>query len=292
VAVVGAIGPHKGSAVLGEIAVQLAEIDTVLVVIGYTDTQITQGWLLPGALFVHGPYEDDALPGLFAAYGVDCVLFPNRLPESFSYTLSEAWASKLPVIVPDVGALGERVARHGGGWRLPPGFGASEAVHLLTRVFSAEGMEEHAQVKSQIAPGDSGRVPTLDTMARDFDTLYARLVQPQANAGKDSDALAPLVAANLDGFAFRRELVALADELARTRGMLAEAMPWRSRLESELAETHAWARKLELDVEALKAGMTGKVEENRRLADIRDAFDLLPVIARKALLKLAFRGRR
>ena len=133
VAVVGAIGPHKGSGVLEALATALHGTDIGIVVIGYTDTQLARGWLVPGRLYVHGPYLDTALAGWLAAYGAEVVLFPNRLPESFSYTLSEVWASGLPVIVPDAGALGERVARHGGGWRLPAGFDGAEAARFLRR---------------------------------------------------------------------------------------------------------------------------------------------------------------
>lgn len=291
VAVVGAVGPHKGSQLLPAIAAKLADSGAVVVVIGYTDVQIKRGWVVPDQLYIHGPYEDEALPGWLAAYRADCVLFPNRLPESFSYTLSEAWAAGLPVVVPDEGALGERVAQNGGGWRLPPGFGAAEAAALLARLWSPEGAAEWAQVKSAIAPDDNARVPTLADMARDFDLLYARFASPpEAEAAAPSDALVPLVAANLDGFAFRRELVNLADELGRAKGVLAEAMPWVAKLERDIAETRAWAQKLEHDVEVLNAKLAESVEETRRLTDISNTLRMLPPFMRKALVKL--RARR
>src|SRR5512141_195058 len=89
VAVVGAIGPHAGSDQLDALAAALDGSDIGVVVIGYTDTQLTRGWRVPGRLYVHGPYVDDALAGWLAAYRVEVALFPNRRPESFSYTLSE-----------------------------------------------------------------------------------------------------------------------------------------------------------------------------------------------------------
>ena len=290
VAVVGALGPHKGSALLPEIASQLATCDAGLVVIGYTDTQITRGWVVPGNLYVHGPYEDTTPAGLLAAYAADCVLFPNRLPESFSYTLSEAWQAGLPVIVPDEGALGERVARDGGGWRLPPGFGAPEVAALLSRLLAPAAPAEWAQVKSQIVPGDAARVPTLVAMAEEFDLLYAQIAVPAA-ADAGNDALTPLLAANLDGFVFRRELVKLATELGEAKRALAETKPWVVKLQDELAETRTWMQKLERDVASLQTELDHTIAENRRLADIRDAFDVLPAVLRKALLKWTFRGR-
>ena len=107
--------------------------------IGYSDLQFDRGWREVGRCFVHGPYNDSELPALIASYGVHVVLFPNRLPESFSYTLSEVWAAGIPVIVPDEGALAERVSRHQGGWLLPARFSADQASSLLQRLFSPEG---------------------------------------------------------------------------------------------------------------------------------------------------------
>ena len=48
-------------------------------------------------------------PALLAHYRVALVLYPSAGPETFSYTLSEAWAAGRPVLVPPIGALAERV---------------------------------------------------------------------------------------------------------------------------------------------------------------------------------------
>ena len=53
---------------------------------------------------------------LLAHYRARMVAFPSAGPETFSFTLSEAWAAGLPVVVPPFGALGERVADAGAGW--------------------------------------------------------------------------------------------------------------------------------------------------------------------------------
>ena len=44
-----------------------------------------------------------------------CCIRPQG-PETFSYTLSEAWHAGLPALVPPIGALAERVADSGAGW--------------------------------------------------------------------------------------------------------------------------------------------------------------------------------
>ncbi len=291
VAVVGAVGPHKGSNVLGSLAMALNNSDIGIVVIGYTDTQISPGWVVPGVLYVHGVYEEGTLAAWLAAYRVDVALFPNRLPESFSYTLSEIWSAGVPVVVPAQGALGERVERDGGGWLLPAGFDGDDAAALLVWLSSAEGAAERARVKSRIVPGDARRIPTLDAMSRDVDALYARFGLPPpdaAGAASANDALAPLLAANLDGFAFRKELLKLTGELGEATRQLAGVREWREKLERDSA---AWAAKLESDIVELKREIERLGAENRVLAEHKMAIEQLPEGIQRFLLRRALRAR-
>lgn len=273
VAIVGAVGPHKGSSVVDALAESLDGTDIGLVVVGYTDRRLLRGWQVPARCYIHGPYLDDELPGWLAAYRAEIALFPNRMPESFSYTLSEVWAAGVPVVVPDCGAQGERVARHGGGWRLPPGFGAPDASALLVRLFSPEGAAERAAVKSQLATPDNLRVPTIEAMARDTDALYERFALTPAApiATSELPALGPLLAANLDGFEFRKELI---------------------KLTGEFAAAGAWIEKLEADVRDVNAELGRANDWNRVLADQKAAFDLLPAFVRRFLLWKALHARR
>jgi O-antigen biosynthesis protein len=118
VAVLGAIGPDKGARRLERlVAFARARGAWVrFVLIGYMD--VTHGpWQSDDALFtVHGRYDPADLAGLLAHYRVALVLYPSAGPETFSYTLSEAWAAGLPVLVPPIGALEERVGRSDAGW--------------------------------------------------------------------------------------------------------------------------------------------------------------------------------
>lgn len=296
VAVVGAIGPHKGSGLLDSLVDRLNGSGIGIIIIGYTDSQLRRGWSSLGRYYVHGPYIDEELPALLAAYGAEVALFPNRLPESFSYTLSEVWAAGVPVIVPEDGALMERVATHGGGWMLTAPFSPKEAAALLKRLLAPESAPERSRVKSRIDPRDPARIPTLEAMARDIDALYRHFgfEPPSADTATDAgdEALRPLLAANLNGFAFRRELVKLADEAAQLSTAVEQSKPWVAKLERDVREAQAWVRKLEHDVAVLKAEGDALFQQNRRLADDKAAFDQLPLVVRKLLLKRAFRGRR
>jgi hypothetical protein len=272
VAVVGAIGPHKGSDLLVALDALLRDSDIAIVVVGYIDRQITPGWL-GERLYVHGAYDEDQLAGLLRAYGAELVLFPNPVPEAFSYALSEVWAAGIPALVPPEGALAERVSRHDGGWLLPAGFDAAVVDATLRRLLSDAA--ELARVKSRLTLPDAGRVPTLDAMTRSLDALYAQFGIPPGPVDAASPQVQKLLAANLDSALFRQELVRLADDFSRTR-----------------AEARHWIAKLEGDIAALQATLTAEVEERRRLGQEnvqlgihKKAFDLLPEIIRKLLLK-------
>jgi hypothetical protein len=255
-ALVGAIGPHKGARTLEELARHLEGSDIDLVVVGYLDTRITHGWH-SDHLYVHGAYGDDEVAPLLEAYGASLAIFPNAVPESFSFALSDVWAAGLPVLVPGEGALGERVRKHGGGWLLPEGFTARELEARLRELLSPAGAKELARVKSEVAAADSTALPTLDSMSSALDALYRRYgIDPEAPVDPESAAVQRLLATNLDGALFRPEFVRLAEALE-----IAQA---GSSFEKE---ARAWIAKLEQDVAALQAELAKEFELRCRYGD-------------------------
>ena len=118
VAIIGAIGRDKGARRMERLADRARERGERIrfVVIGYLDVQY-EPWQSDDAMVtVHGRYERADLPTLLSHYRAQIVLYPSEGPESFSFTLSEAWRAGLPALVPPIGALAERVAQTRGGW--------------------------------------------------------------------------------------------------------------------------------------------------------------------------------
>ncbi|HEU6436408.1 MAG TPA: FkbM family methyltransferase [Nitratidesulfovibrio sp.] len=121
VAVIGAIGPHKGSHVLEVCARHAREAGLPLhfTVVGYTDRdEVLRGL----GVTVTGRYDADQLPGLLAAPGsapYHLAFLPAVWPETYSYTLSEAVLAGLYPVTFDLGAPAERMAAWGHGLRLP-----------------------------------------------------------------------------------------------------------------------------------------------------------------------------
>ncbi len=297
VALLGALGPHKGSDLVEALAAKLEGSGIALVVVGYLDRQLYPGWRIPGRLFVHGAYEEGRAAALLRAYGASLVLLPNPAPESFSYALSEAWAAGVPVLASPRGALADRVGEHGGGWLLPEAFDADFLAGRIRELVGGSRDAERARVQLALARPDPARIPPLDAMTRSLDAFYARFgIDPAAPESADAAAIESLVARNLDGALFRAELVRLCDELAQTLAALEATRKQAGDFETQ---ARAWIAKLEADVRAVQEELRQSNEAREALAkevDLlrlnKEALDRLPSPARRLLLKLAFDARR
>lgn len=111
VGVIGAIGAHKGARALLRLAelVYLRDLPIELVIIGYTDDDKVFDPL--PSLVITGPYERESLPVLLHSLELDFILIPSIWPETYSFTVSEAWRGGLPVMTIFEGAHSDRVMK-------------------------------------------------------------------------------------------------------------------------------------------------------------------------------------
>jgi GT2 family glycosyltransferase len=151
VVLLGAIGPHKGSSKLLEVAQRawLLAPELHFHVIGYTDIDATLR--ATGNVSVSGLYEPAELPDLVAATGARLALFLHRWPETFSYTLSEAVQLGLVPLVPDIGAPAERVRAAGYGHVFGFPIDPAEVVDLLVAIAAHRLDPTHGQTPAAFA---------------------------------------------------------------------------------------------------------------------------------------------
>ena len=116
VALLGAIGSHKGYRMLLDCARHAALNDLPLefVVIGYTqddasDNMARQPLGESGLVHVTGEYDEAELDHLIARERPDLFLFLSVAPETWCYTLTTAMRTGLPIVAVDQGAIGERL---------------------------------------------------------------------------------------------------------------------------------------------------------------------------------------
>lgn len=105
VALLGALSNTKGLSVALSVAAHAknAHSPLLLRLIGHAAEP------LPLALTATGSYDADDLPTLIASERPDVIWLPSQVPETFSFTLSAALASGLPIVASNIGALAERL---------------------------------------------------------------------------------------------------------------------------------------------------------------------------------------
>ena len=171
VAVLGAIGPDKGARRLERLVDLTRQRGLPLrwVLIGYLDRGRDPWQSSDGVFAMHGPYASDALPYLLEHYGVRLVAYPSVGPETFSFTLSEAWGAGRPAVVPPIGALADRMSVTGGGWILTDEEWRSDE-RMLDRIValvdpSAMDAYACAAARARAAPQPGLAAMTRDTLA-------------------------------------------------------------------------------------------------------------------------------
>ncbi|MGG7153639.1 glycosyltransferase, partial [Clostridium neonatale] len=67
----------------------------------------------------HGRYNRDDIAKILNDNCINLICIFSIWPETYSYTLSEAINSRIPILVTEIGALGERIKKYDIGWTVP-----------------------------------------------------------------------------------------------------------------------------------------------------------------------------
>lgn len=151
--------PHKGTAYLTSLAAAFGdEIEWHVLGRG--------GEILSDVAVVHGRYDREDFPAIAREIDPDMIAVLATWAETYSHTLTEAWALGVPVLANDIGAVADRIREHGGGIVLPRQFSAAAVSQLRAAIDS-----RLAEVPSLLPSG----IRSVRTMAEDYRTrLYRR----------------------------------------------------------------------------------------------------------------------
>jgi GT2 family glycosyltransferase len=118
VAIIGAIGPSKGSLQVLRCAEDAArrQLPMKFVLFGVTDNDKIHD--LPN-VEITGRYDEEDLPPLLARGRCHLAFFPAVWPETYCYTLSQAFFAGLYPVAFDIGAIATRIRAAGWGRILP-----------------------------------------------------------------------------------------------------------------------------------------------------------------------------
>lgn len=116
-----------------------------------------------------GKYRREELPQLLRKYEIDLICILPICSETFCYTVSEAVMCDVPVIVTDVGALGDRVREMDCGWVVPSGASAKDVLDVITRL--KDHGEEYQQKLQKVR---NIQIKTIEEMCREYQNVYEK----------------------------------------------------------------------------------------------------------------------
>jgi GT2 family glycosyltransferase/glycosyltransferase involved in cell wall biosynthesis len=166
IAVLGNLADHKGSRTVASVA-ELIDTDTTEIhLIGHTD-----GYFAKSArrrMKITGPYQDAELPGLIKATAPHVIWFPAAWPETYSYTLSAAIKSGIPIAATRIGAHTERLAARPFTWLADNATSSQgwiaifDQIHTRLRIQSSR-TSQASEVHHPIKRSGSGRAGAVLT---------------------------------------------------------------------------------------------------------------------------------
>ncbi|MFM9847687.1 MAG: glycosyltransferase [Hyphomicrobiaceae bacterium] len=125
----------------------------------------------------HGAYDRDSVDDLIAGIAPNFAAILSIWPETYCHTLTECWAAGLPVLGLDVGAVGERIRAHNGGWLAPLASTPAELMRFMQEIGANEAdfnQRCRAVRRWQVTIGAN---QTVLAMASEYKTLYRKIAQ-------------------------------------------------------------------------------------------------------------------
>lgn len=141
IAIIGAIGEQKGRSVLLGCARNAALHNLALefTLIGFSDEE--EALLQSGKVFITGRYDEAELPELLQREAPSAIFLPSVTPETWSYSLSHAMATGLPIVAFDLGAIAERLKAGAYPHRLLPPHATPTQINAALMELHREGTE-------------------------------------------------------------------------------------------------------------------------------------------------------
>ena len=99
---------HKGSKILEQLLKKNNDLQTKIHFFGKGFDELKE---VSKNTIDHGPYDRKELPQKLVKNQIDLVCMFSVCPETYSYTLSETFMAKIPVLAYDLGAIADRIKK-------------------------------------------------------------------------------------------------------------------------------------------------------------------------------------
>lgn len=167
IAFVGAMAIHKGSNILKELINKNTNNIKIHLLGKSNDKQLQKN--KPNYIN-HGPYVRGELPQLLIDNDIDLVCIFATWPETYSYTLTECYMAKVPVLTFDIGAVGERIQKDGLGWVIEFNTNSSKILEKIREL--SNNKKEYAKIKKNF---ENYKFKTVEEMQKSYEDLYNKI---------------------------------------------------------------------------------------------------------------------
>lgn len=166
IAFLGGLVPEKGSHMAYQLINRVNENINWFVIGGINDPDLNN--LEQENLMKYGAYEREETFKILKEYKIDIVCILPTWPETFCYTLSEAWLAGIPVICTSIGALTERFHKNPGGWMFELSDRVVDDIENLLMKLSAN-LDEVKNMKEFVK---TIPMKTVEEMCAEYDEIY------------------------------------------------------------------------------------------------------------------------
>lgn len=164
----GGMVPAKGSRLIGDIIKSNTNKQEVMWYIIGTIGDKTLDAIEQDNLVKVGTYSQEMVQGLLEGYGIDLVCLLPLWAETFSYTLSEAAISGIPVLATDIGAISERIKAEDIGFLVDVKEKPEEIMREILSIWN-EKKEDYLRKKKNIT---NMKLKSLKEMAEEYRICY------------------------------------------------------------------------------------------------------------------------
>lgn len=172
VAFLGGLVPEKGSQLAYQLIQKVKSGVNWYIIGGMNDSDLEH--LEQSNLTKLGAYDRKDTYRILSEYQIDILCILPTWPETFCYTLSEAWLAGIPAICTSIGALTERFQKHDGGWVIDLSDHVADDLETLVKQLC-----NHPElVEAKKAKVNQIHMKSVKEMCDEYQNLYVQVLRP------------------------------------------------------------------------------------------------------------------
>lgn len=217
IAFVGVMVPHKGSKILKSM-IKNKHRNIRIHLFGSTDDKSLKK--NKSNYIYHGKYNREELPNLLVKNNIKLVCIFSTIPETYSYTLTETFMAKIPVISFDIGAVAERIKKDNLGWVIDLNLKTNDIYREIDKILNNKELLEQKKNNFQ-----KYNIKTTNQMQNEYEKIYKEHIK---NEKTEIVNTYPIIEMQKKNQGYKVEVLeATYGKLIRTYEIIRSTLLWR-----------------------------------------------------------------